>query len=217
MKKIIVILFMCLALFGCTKTDKIMKLMEENDYIILDVRTNEEYQKYFGFAFQDYGKFDLSIRENIGFGQIENIYNDDLINDAKNKANLGQIIEKMPNKLETYLGKEYDSSGQDLSGGQWQRIILARAYMGNPDILILDEPTASIDPIEEERMLKHLKNILNGKTAILVSHRISFAQLASKIIFMENGEIKEIGTHKDLIQKKGLYYNLYMIQNELYS
>ena len=123
----------------------------------------------------------------------------------------------MPNKLETYLGKEYDSSGQDLSGGQWQRIILARAYMGNPDILILDEPTASIDPIEEERMLKHLKNILNGKTAILVSHRISFAQLASKIIFMENGEIKEIGTHKDLIQKKVLYYNLYMIQNELYS
>ncbi|MEG0084875.1 MAG: ABC transporter ATP-binding protein, partial [Niameybacter sp.] len=133
------------------------------------------------------------------------------------KGNLESIIDHLPNGLYTLLGKEYSKEGQDLSGGQWQRIILSRAYMGEPDLLILDEPTASIDPLEEMRLLGQFKNIVQGKTALLISHRIGFARMADRICIMENGHIVEDGTHDTLLQLKGNYYTLFMAQQELYK
>ncbi|QVK18412.1 ABC transporter ATP-binding protein [Mycoplasmatota bacterium] len=184
-----------------------------------DIETldKDDYYNYFGIGFQDYAKYSLSLKDNIGFGRIEDLDNKDMLESAVKKTNLTNIIDKLPNGIDTFLGKEYDHQGQDLSGGQWQRIILARAYMGSPEILILDEPTASIDPFEEERMLDEFRLALENKTAILISHRISFARLADKIVMMKEGEIVEMGSHEELILKKGYYYELFSSQQELYQ
>lgn len=177
----------------------------------------EEYYKYFGIAFQDYAKYSLSLRDNIGFGQIEELHHEEKIKQAITKTHLNNIITRLEHGVDTSLGKQYDKTGQDLSGGQWQRVILARAYMKDPEVLILDEPTASIDPFEEERMLEEFRTTIAGKTAILISHRISFARLADKIVMMEHGKIVEEGTHEALLAHRGLYYRLFTAQQELYQ
>lgn len=175
-----------------------------------------EVHKYFGIGFQDYGKYGLSLKDNIILGKVEDQSNDDMLFDAVKKANLASLLAKLPDGIDTYLGKEFKKTGQDVSGGEWQRIILSRAYMGTPEILILDEPTASIDPFEEERMLEQFKEILSGKTALLISHRISFARLADRIIMMKDGKIVEQGSHSELMKIKGYYHELFSSQKELY-
>ena len=117
----------------------------------------------------------------------------------------------------TLLGKEYDAAGQELSGGQWQRIALARAYMGEPWLIVLDEPTASIDPMEELRLLQNFKEIIGNRAALLVSHRIGFARLADRIYLMQDGQILEEGSHEELIQKRGMYFDMFMTQKDLYE
>jgi ATP-binding cassette subfamily B protein len=177
---------------------------------------DESLYRYFGIGFQDFTRYSLSLKENIGFGMIEKMFDDDEINKAVDKGNLYEIIEKLPDGTDTIIGKEFDSSGQDLSGGQWQRVILSRAYMGEPEVLILDEPTASIDPLEEMRMLMHFKDIVKDKTALLISHRIGFARLSDRICVMDNGMIVEDGTHDELLERRGYYYELFTSQQELY-
>ena len=176
----------------------------------------KEYYKYFGIGFQDFCKYRLTMKENIAFGRIEEIENEELIAESIKKANLKNIIDRLPDGIDTVMGKELHKKGQDLSGGEWQKVILSRAYMGSPEILVLDEPTASIDPFEEERMLEEFKNILKDKTAILISHRISFARLANKIVMMKDGKIVEQGNHDELLLKKGYYYKLFTSQQDLY-
>jgi len=177
---------------------------------------NEDLYRYFGIGFQDFTKYSLSLNENIGFGMIEKINDGEEIKKAIEKGNLSEIIGTLPNGAETIIGKEFDTSGQDLSGGEWQRVILSRAYMGEPEVLILDEPTASIDPIEEMRMLMQFKDIVKGKTALLISHRIGFARLSDRICIMKGGAIVEDGTHDVLMAQKGHYYELFTAQQALY-
>ena len=178
--------------------------------------SDEDLYRYFGIGFQDFTKYSLSLKENIGFGMVEKIDDEEEIRKAIDKGNLHEIIETLPNGTDTIIGKEFDSSGQDLSGGQWQRVILSRAYMGEPEVLILDEPTASIDPLEEMRMLMHFKEIVKDKTALLISHRIGFARLSDRICIMKDGTIVEDGTHDELIKQQGYYYELFKSQQELY-
>jgi ABC-type multidrug transport system fused ATPase/permease subunit len=177
----------------------------------------EELYKYFGVAFQEFSKYSISLKENVAIGMIEKLKDEKEISKAIQKGNLGSFINKLPQGEATILGKEYDEKGQDLSGGQWQRIILSRAYMGDPEVLLLDEPTASIDPIEEMRMLNHFKDIIKGKTALMISHRIGFARLSHRICVMENGEIIEDGSHDELMKLRGKYYELFTSQKELYE
>jgi len=177
---------------------------------------DESLYRYFGIGFQDFTKYSLSLKENIGFGMVEKMLDEDELNNAIEKGNLHEIIERLPNGTDAIIGKEFDSSGQDLSGGQWQRVILSRAYMGEPEILILDEPTASIDPLEEMRMLLHFKDIIKDKTALLISHRIGFARLSDRICVMNDGAIVENGTHDELMKQRGYYYELFTSQQELY-
>ena len=177
---------------------------------------DENLYRYFGIGFQDFTKYSLSLKENIGFGMVEKINDEDEINRAIEKGNLHEIIERLPDGTNTIIGKEFDSSGQDLSGGQWQRVILSRAYMGEPEVLILDEPTASIDPLEEMRMLLHFKDIVKNKTALLISHRIGFARLSDRICIMKDGAIVEDGTHDELMKQQGYYHELFTSQQELY-
>ena len=182
-----------------------------------DIRefSDESLFRYFGIGFQDFAKYSLTLKENIEFGMIEKACDEETAKAAE-KGNLKEIIDKLPNGIDSIIGKEFDSSGQELSGGQWQRVILSRAYMGEPEILILDEPTASIDPIEEMRMLLHFKDIIKDKTALLISHRIGFARLSDRICVMNGGLIVEDGTHDELMKLKGYYHELFTSQQELY-
>lgn len=184
-----------------------------------DIKTlpSEDIYRYFGIGFQDFTRYSLTLKENIGFGMIEKADDEEQINLAIEKGNLQEVIKRLPNGVNSVIGKEFDSNGQELSGGQWQRVILSRAYMGEPEFLILDEPTASIDPIEEMRMLEHFGEIVKGKTALLISHRIGFARLSNRICVMENGKIVEDGTHEALMNLKGHYYELFTSQQELYA
>lgn len=177
----------------------------------------EELYRYFGIGFQDFAKYSISLKENVGIGMVEKLSEDWEINKAMEKGNLKELVDRLPKGTDTILGKEYDPEGQDLSGGQWQRIILSRAYMGEPEILILDEPTASVDPIEEMRIIEHFRDIVQGKTALLISHRIGFARISDRICIMENGRIIEDGTHEELMNLHGRYYELFMSQKELYN
>ncbi len=191
---------------------------EGNIYIngeeINKINRNDVY-RIFGIAYQDFTRYLLSVKANIGFGYIEK-YNDDNINRAFQEADCDALLEKLPAGLETKLGKKFYNNGVDLSGGEWQKLALSRTYMGNHCVLLMDEPTASIDPIKEMEMLKHFKTILKDRTAILISHRIGFARLADRIIMMNEGVIVESGSHEELLSKDGLYSKLFNAQKELY-
>ena len=184
-----------------------------------DIKTydKENLYRYFGIGFQDFTRYSLSLKENIGVGMIENFNDEAQINKAIEKGNLQAVIKRLPSGVDTILGKEYDKTGEDLSGGEWQRVILSRAYMGEPDVLILDEPTAAIDPIEEMRMLNQFKDIVKDKTALLISHRIGFARMSSRICIMDGGQIIESGTHAELLKLRGKYYELFTSQEQLYK
>lgn len=168
-----------------------------------------------GLAYQDFTRYLLSVENNIGYGYIEK-YNDENINKAFQDAECNALFAKLPNGLKSLIGKTFYDDGIDLSGGEWQKIALARAYMGEHSVLVLDEPTASIDPLKEMEMLLHFKDILKDRTAILISHRIGFARLADRIIMMDKGTVVESGTHDELLRQDGLYAKLFNAQKELY-
>lgn len=172
---------------------------------------------YFGVAFQEFNKYSISLKENIIIGDHGN-QNDDRYNDVIKHANLNKIIDDLVEKDNTILGKEYDESGSDLSIGQWQRIILGRSYIKNPAVLVLDEPTASIDPKEEMRIISSFKHATKkDNITILITHRIGFSKVSNIIYVMKKGEIVEFGNHNELLYRKGEYSNFYYNQKYLYE
>lgn len=176
----------------------------------------EDMYRYFGVGFQEFTKYSLTVKENIGIGKIEDLSNETEIKKAVYKGNLKKLIDSLPKGLDTQLGKDYNPNGVELSGGQWQKIIISRAFMGEPEILIFDEPTASIDPIEEMKMLEHFQDLVKNKTAIFISHRIGFALIADRILYMENGRIIEEGSHDDLLKLNRKYAQIFKSQQSLY-
>lgn len=172
---------------------------------------------YFGIAPQEYSKFSLPLREFVGLGCIEQMKNEQALKDAYDKTELAPFLSRYEEGDRVQLGKEYDDKGTDLSGGEWQRLVVASAYFGAPEILLLDEPTASIDPLREVEMLRHLRRNLKGKTAILISHRIGFARLADRIVMMQDGRVIEDGSHEELLAKGGYYATLFSEQKKLYE
>ncbi len=171
----------------------------------------ESVSALYGIAYQEFTRYLLTVRDNVGFGFIEKDSEENI------KKALREADMKLPVTLDTKIGKELYSDGIDLSGGQWQKIDLARAYMGGHCVLVLDEPTASVDPFKEIEMLSHFRTILQGRTAILISHRIGFARLCDRIVMMDKGEIVESGTHDELLNKNGFYSELFNAQKELYQ
>lgn len=177
----------------------------------------EEIYSIFGIAFQDINKYAISLEENIMIGNLDK-FNNGKYEKVIKDANLSEIIHNLPKGDKTILGKEYDEFGQDISLGQWQRVILARAYIKNPKLLILDEPTSSIDPQEEMRCVSsfNMKN-MNIDAALLITHRIGFAKISNKIYMLKKGEIVEEGSHDDLLLNKGDYCKIYHEQKYLYK
>src|SRR5439155_6339004 len=147
--------------------------------------------------FQDFVRYHLPASENIGFGQIEAVDKLEQIIESARKSGAHPIIESLPNGYQTMLGRWFHG-GHELSGGQWQKIALARAVMRDAEILVLDEPTSSLDAGTEYEIFRHFQELTDGKMAILISHRFSTVRMADRIVVIQGGRIAEIGTHQEL-------------------
>ncbi|MEE0969091.1 MAG: ABC transporter ATP-binding protein [Clostridia bacterium] len=188
-------------------------LIDGNDIRSYDV---DELYKTFGIIFQDFGKYAFTVEENISFGNIESKVDRNKIESAASKAGASEYISKLPDTYDTPLMRHFEKNGTELSIGQWQKLAIARAFYSENDILILDEPTASLDAIAEQEIFNRFDELRRGKMSIFVSHRLSSATIASKIVVLENGTVVEEGTHKELMERKGKYYELFSTQAKRY-
>ena len=168
-----------------------------------------------GVIFQDYIRFAMTASENIAIGKIGDIDKETQIVDSANKSLADTVIDPLPQKYQQMLGKRF-AGGVDLSGGQWQKIALARAYMRDAQLLILDEPTAALDARAEHEVFIRFAELTKGKSAVLISHRFSTVRMADRIMFLENGQRLELGTHEELMQKGGKYAELFNLQAKGY-
>jgi ATP-binding cassette subfamily B protein len=183
----------------------------------IDIRDIDplELRQRIGVIFQDFVRYHLPASENIGFGQIEAADQMDKIISSARKSGAHAMIEDLPEGYQTMLGRWFHG-GHELSLGQWQRIALARAFMRDAEILVLDEPTASLDAQTEYEIFRHFQELTEGKMAILISHRFSTVRMADRIVVIEGGRITEIGSHQELLRREGIYAQLFSMQAEGY-
>ncbi len=176
----------------------------------------EDLYSMFGIIFQDFGKYAVNVRENIQFGQLERDADEEDVILAAEQSSAAQFINDLPDKYDTPLMRYFEENGIELSIGQWQKLSIARAFYSDSDIIILDEPTASLDAIAEQEIYNQFDRLRKDKTTIFVSHRLSSATVANKIIVLEHGAVIEIGDHTELMKKKGVYYDLFSTQAKRY-
>jgi ATP-binding cassette subfamily B protein len=183
----------------------------------IDIRDLDplELQQRIGVIFQDFVRYHLPVRENIGFGQIDAMDDVERIAAAARKSGAHAVVEELPDGYETMLGRWFHD-GHELSLGQWQKIALARAFMRDAEILVLDEPTASVDARTEYEIFQNFKALTEGKMAILISHRFSTVRMADRIAVIQDGRIAELGTHDELLRRGGTYAELFSMQAEGY-
>jgi ATP-binding cassette subfamily B protein len=171
----------------------------------------ESLRKNIGVIFQDFVRFYLSAAENIAVGDIGSVSERNRIEDSAEKSLADTVIEKLPLKYEQMLGRRF-AEGVELSGGEWQKVALARAYMRDAQLLILDEPTAALDARAEYEVFVRFSELTTGKTAVLISHRFSTVRMADRILVLRNGGLVEMGTHEELLDNQGLYAELFHLQ-----
>jgi ATP-binding cassette, subfamily B, bacterial len=183
----------------------------------IDIRELDpiELRQKIGVIFQDFVRYHLPVSENIGFGQIEAADRMDRIVESARKSGADAMIEGLPEGYQTLLGRWFHG-GHELSLGQWQRVALARAFMRDAEILVLDEPTASLDARTEYEIFQHFKELTAGKMTILISHRFSTVRMADRIVVIQGGQIVEIGSHEELLRMEGTYAQLFSMQAEGY-
>jgi ATP-binding cassette, subfamily B, bacterial len=164
-----------------------------------------------GVIFQDYMRYDFPVRENIGVGKIDSIEEVFRIESAAIKSMAYEVIQRLPNGFDQMVGRRFEG-GVDLSGGEWQKLALARAYMRDAQILILDEPTASLDAQAEHEIFKRFAELTQGRLTVFISHRFSTVRMADRILVLDNGIIREHGTHEQLVAMGGQYAHLFHLQ-----
>jgi ATP-binding cassette subfamily B protein len=179
-------------------------------YAIEDLRFN------LGIIFQDYLRYQMTLSQNIAVGNISEIDNELLIQKAAQESLADSVAKKLPGHYQQWLGRRFND-GVELSGGEWQKVALARAYMKDAQLLILDEPTAALDARAEFEVFQRFAELTKGKSAVLISHRFSTARLADRILVLQNGEMLEMGSHEELLQKKGRYAELFELQARGYQ
>ena len=176
----------------------------------------EDLYSMFGIIFQDFGKYAVNVRENIKFGQVERDVVEEETITAAEQSSADVFINDLPDKYDTPLMRIFEDNGIELSGGQWQKLSIARAFYSDSDVIILDEPTAALDAIAEQEIYNQFDRLRKDKTTIFVSHRLSSATVANKIVVLEHGAVVEIGDHSELMKNKGLYYELFTTQAKRY-
>ena len=170
-----------------------------------------------GVIFQDFSRYQLMVGENIGIGDVKNIHQDEYVAEAARKGMADVFVKDLPAAYKTQLGTWF-KDGKELSGGQWQKIALSRAFMrSQADILILDEPTAAIDAKAEAEIFEHFRELTANKISIIISHRFSTVRRADYIIVLDQAEILERGTHKELLHLDGQYATLFKLQAKGYQ
>jgi ATP-binding cassette, subfamily B, bacterial len=165
--------------------------------------------------FQDFVRYQMAVRENVAVGDPDRPPDDAPVASAVERAGFASTLDSLPDGLDTMLGRELDE-GTDLSGGQWQRLALARALFRDRPLVVLDEPTAALDPRAEAALFRDVRAVLDGRAALLISHRFSSVRLADRIYVLDAGRVVECGTHDELIAKKGQYAELYALQSAAY-
>jgi ATP-binding cassette subfamily B protein len=192
----------------------------QDGQVLIDGRDVREYdpdvlRNEFGVLFQDFVSYQFSARENIGVGRIERLDDAPAITQAADKSGASDIIQRLPEGFDTVLGKWFDG-GVNLSGGEWQKVALGRAFMREAQILILDEPSAALDARAEYELFSRLQELAHGRTAIFISHRFSTVRRADRILVFEEGSLIESGTHEELVALGGRYAELFNLQAASY-
>jgi ATP-binding cassette, subfamily B, bacterial len=171
----------------------------------------EDLYREIGVIFQDFMRYEMTARENIAVGQIETLARLEPLQEAARKSMAAPVIERLPFNYEQMLGRRFEG-GVDLSGGEWQKVALARAYLRNAQILILDEPTAALDARSEFEVFRRFAELTTGKTALFISHRFSTVRMADRVVVLENGKITEDGSHEELANLGGQYAEMFELQ-----
>ena len=164
---------------------------------------------------QNFMKYQMPLSENISISDVEKPYTNSDLEKYCAMADFDEDFKTLPNGYDTILARKFE--GIELSGGQWQRVALARGYFKDSELIVLDEPTAAIDPIEETKLYRRFSELCKGKTSIIVTHRLGSVRLADTVIVLRNGELVELGSHEQLIAKKGVYHRMYQEQKRWYE
>ena len=184
--------------------------------ILLDGRDLRDYdleklRGSMGVIFQDFVRYNFTAGENIAVGRIEARFDQARIERAAGRSQANEVIERLPGGYDQRIGKRF-KNGVELSGGEWQKIAIARAYMREAEVLILDEPTAALDARAEFEVFQRFKELSKGKTAVLISHRFSSVRMADRIFVLADGKVAAAGTHEELVAQPGLYSELFELQ-----
>jgi len=179
----------------------------------IDISTFDKkgYQQLFGVIFQDFLKYEFLLKENIAIGDVSKIDDLPAIAEAAERSLADEVVAELDRGYDQQLGKRF-TNGKDLSGGQWQKIALARAYMRDASIMILDEPTSALDAKAEYEAFQRFMELTDQKTSVIISHRFSTVRMADRIIVLNDGGIQESGTHEELMSKEGIYEELFSLQ-----
>lgn len=176
----------------------------------LSVRT-----KMFAPVFQDFSRYSITIGENIGVGDVEEMENREKVRAAARKGKADEFTEKLAEGYDTLLGRDFEG-GTDISGGQWQRIAISRAFMGDRPILLLDEPTSQLDPMAEADLYHEFAGMVENKTALFITHRLASTMITDRIFVIRDGKVAEEGTHEALMAAKGIYARMFQSQRQWY-
>jgi ATP-binding cassette subfamily B protein len=174
----------------------------------------DDLRKEMSVIFQDFVRYELTAGENIGMGEVEALGNDARLRAAATRGGAAELIEKLPEGLNTVLGREF--GGRELSGGEWQKLALARAFVRDAQILVLDEPTAALDVQTEYDVYTRFYDLTRNRATLLISHRFSTVRMADRILYLADGRVQEQGSHMELMAQEGEYARLYNLQASQY-
>ena len=186
--------------------------IDGRDYIDCPI---DDLRRRFGIVFQDFFRYDLSAAENIGLGHVEAMDDRDRVVAAATKGGARKTVEGLPKGFDTVLGREFEE-GVDLSGGEWQQLAISRAFMSDAEVLILDEPTAALDALQEHRLYDEFAKLAESRTVVFISHRFSTVRMADTIVVLENGVVAELGSHDELLAAGGKYATMFNTQASRY-
>ncbi len=174
------------------------------------------YRALFGSVFQDYKLFSLSVKENVTL-RPHREGDEELVTQALKESGAWSKVETLKNGIESTMTREFDDEGVNLSGGEQQKVTLARIYANKTPFVVLDEPSSALDPIAEHKMFENMIRATEGRSVIFISHRLSSAVLADRVYMMEDGRIIESGTHNELMEQNGKYAEMFRLQAQNYA